>query len=151
MWYQLTSKQTRSSETAYGNKQVGAFKQLTRYTLDLGGRTVDCRWAESACALSQMNPGRELSTPPPTEGKTFSATSTLLCMYKELHARNVCVGCRNPTVRDASTCSCYRNQLREMYVNIPGILSNEMHIPGILSYEMHLHVHVTEISCARCL
>lgn len=90
--------------------------QLTRYTLDLGGRTVDCKWAECSSVLSQVNPGRELSTPRSTKGKTFSARSTLPCMYQAQHARKVCV-----------------------------------QLPGILSYETHLHVHITEISCAKCL
>lgn len=90
--------------------------RLTRYTLDHGGRTVDCKLAERASVLSQINPGRELSTPRSTEGKTFSATSTMLCLYQALHAQKLCV-----------------------------------QLPGILSYEMHLHVHITEISCGRCL
>lgn len=88
--------------------------QLTRY--NLGGRTVDCKWEECASVLPQINPGRERSTPRSTEGKTFSATSTMLCLHQALHARKVCV-----------------------------------QLPGILSYEMHLHVHITEISSARCL
>ena len=130
----------QGSETAYDNKQVGTLNSKQDTPLILGGRTVDCRLAECANVLSHINPGRELSTPRSAEGKTLSVTPTMLCLYQALHARKVCVQLPGILRMRCATCPYYRNQLREMFVKVPGILMNEIHVPGVLPYEPQMHI-----------
>jgi hypothetical protein len=75
------------------------------------------------------------------KGKNVSS-----CIDKAVHvpgtsrAKSLCAASRNPIAWDGSPRPYYWNQLREMFVNVTGILLNEMHISGILSYETQMHI-----------